>query len=113
MRFLFLILIVFIGFVGYQQHKYNEQSVKDTVSKMFQKNGYYNIKIEGINLPLSFTFLSQKVESDVFFSKDSKNGSVKVDLTPIESYPIISIFDGGGFNTKIPSLEMMNLIRFK
>tara|TARA_Y100000022_G_scaffold62210_1_gene53367 strand:- start:1562 stop:1903 length:342 start_codon:yes stop_codon:yes gene_type:complete len=113
MRFIILILIIFIGYVGYQQHQHNEQTVKESVLEMFEKNGYQNIKIDGINLPLTFTFLGQKVETDVFFSKDSRNGNVKVDLTPIETYPIMSIFGGGKFYTQIPSSEMMNLIRFK
>ena len=113
MRFIILILIIFIGYVGYQQHQHYEQTVKEPVWEMFEKNGYQNIKIDGINLPLTFTFLGQKVETDVFFSKDSRNGNVKVDLTPIETYPIMSIFGGGKFYTQIPSSEMMNLIRFK
>lgn len=113
MRFIFVILIIVFGYVGYQQHQHNEQTVKETVSEIFENNGYKNIKIDGINLPLTYTFLSQKVETDVFFSKDGRNGSVKVDLTPIESYPIMSILGGGKFYTQIPSSEMMKLIRFK
>ena len=113
MKFTILIIIIFISYVGYQQHQHNEQTVKDSILEMFKNNGYTKIKIDGINLPLSFTFLGQKVETEVFFSKDSRNGNVKVDLTPIETYPIISIFGGGKFYTQIPSSEMMNLITFK
>ena len=67
MKFTILIIIIFISYVGYQQHQHNEQTVKDSILEMFKNNGYTKIKIDGINLPLSFTFLGQKVETEVFF----------------------------------------------
>ena len=67
MWFIILVLIIFIGYVGYQQHQHYEQTVKEPVWEMFEKNGYQNIKIVGKNLLLTFTFLGQKVEIDVFF----------------------------------------------
>ena len=88
------ILIVGICWVGYVQHTYNEQSIKETTKELLEKNGFQNVVFEGINLPISYTFFSQKVVSEVFIKNNKKlGGSIDVTVTPIEGYPIVSIFD--------------------
>ena len=91
MKYLIIIIIGVIGWIDFEIHQINEVEVKKTISKQLSQNGY-NVKVSGINLPLTFTFLSSKVESEVFFEKDDRVGSIKVEVTPIGSYPIIQIF---------------------
>ena len=86
----------------------------------FQKNSnivlkYYwkKIKISGINLPLTFTFLSTKVDSEVFVQKGKRVGSFVVNVTPIGGYPILSIFDTVTYQIYFPNTEMMKLSSFK
>jgi hypothetical protein len=91
MKWIFLILIVGICWIGYVQHTHNQQSIKETTKELLEENGYSKVVIEGINLPISYTFFSQKVVSEVFI-KNINGGSIEVTVTPIEGYPIVSIF---------------------
>ena len=94
MKWIFLILIGGIFWVGYVQHTHNEQSIKETTIELLEKNGFENVVIEGINLPITYTLFSQKVVSEVFIKNNKKlGGSIDVTVTPIEGYPIVSIFD--------------------
>jgi len=113
MKYVLLIIIIVVGYFGFERHKDMEKSIKVSVSEMFKKNNYRGLSVNGINLPLTFTFLSQKVESEVFYSKGSKSGSVIVDITPIEGLPIISIFSDINYQTSIPSSQIWELSKFK
>ena len=112
MNYLIIIIIGVVGWIGFESHKDMEVEVKQTISKQLIDNGY-DVKVNGINLPLTFTFLSSKVESEVFFEKGDRVGSVKVDVTPIGSYPIIQIFDEFTYQTSISSVESIKLSSFK
>ena len=112
MKYLIIIIIGVIGWIGFETHQINEVEVKKTISKQLSQNGY-NVRVSGINLPLTFTFLSSKVESEVFFEKDDRVGSIKVEVTPIGSYPIIQIFDEFHYQTSISKMESIKLLSFK
>ena len=112
MNYLIIIIIGVVGWIGFETHKSNEFDVQKTISEQLIDNGY-DVKVKGINLPLTFTFLSSKVESEVFFRKGDRVGSVNVEVTPIGSYPIISIFDNLTYQTSISSIETMKLSSFK
>ena len=43
MKWIFLILIGGICWVGYVQHTYNEQSIKETTKELLEKNGFQNV----------------------------------------------------------------------
>jgi hypothetical protein len=112
MKYLIIIIIGLVGLIGFDAHKTNEVSVQKTISKQLSDNGY-DVEVNGINLPLTFTFLSSKVESEVFFEKGDRVGSIKVEVTPIGSYPIIQIFDNLNYQTSISSMESIKLSLFK
>ena len=112
MKYLIIIIIGVIGWIGFDTHKDIEVNVQNTISKQLSDNGY-NVDINGINLPLTFTFLSSKVESEVFFEKGDRVGSIKVEVTPIGSYPIVQIFDVFNYQTSINRNETMKLLSFK
>jgi hypothetical protein len=112
MKYLIIIIIGVVGWIGFETHKRNEVEVQQTISEQLINNGY-NVKVKGINLPLTFTFLSSKVESEVFFEKGDRVGSIKVEVTPIGSYPILQIFDNLNYQTSISSMESIKLSLFK
>ena len=112
MKYLIIIIIGLVGLIGFDAHKESEIEVKQTISKQLSDNGY-DVEVNGINLPLTFTFLSSKVESEVFFEKGDRVGSVKVEVTPIGSYPIVQIFDNLTYQTSISSTESLSLSSFK
>ena len=112
MNYLIIIIIGVVGWIGFETHKTNEVEVQQTISEQLIDNGY-DVKVNGINLPLTFTFLSSKVESEVFFEKGDRVGSVKVEVTPIGSYPIVQIFDNLTYQTSISSIESLSLSSFK
>ena len=112
MKYLIIIIIGVIGWIGFETHKSNEVDVQKTISEQLIDNGY-DVKVKGINLPLTFTFLSSKVESEVFFRKGDRVGSVNVEVTPIGSYPIVQIFDEFHYQTSISKMESIKLLSFK
>ena len=112
MKYLIIIIIGVVGWIGFETHKINEVEVKKTISKQLSQNGY-NVRVNGINLPLTFTFLSSKVDCEVFFEKGSRVGSIKVEVTPIGSYPIVQIFDEFHYQTSISKMESIKLLSFK
>ena len=112
MNYLIIIIIGVVGWIGFETHKSNEVDVQKTISEQLIDNGY-DVKVKGINLPLTFTFLSSKVESEVFFEKGDRVGSVNVEVTPIGSYPIVQIFDNLTYQTSINSIESLSLSSFK
>ena len=112
MKYLIIIIIGVVGWIGFETHKSNEVDVQQTISEQLIDNRY-DVKVNGINLPLTFTFLSSKVESEFFFEKGDRVGSVKVDVTLIGSYPIIQIFDEFTYQISISSVESIKLSSFK
>ena len=97
MKWGFLLLFGVMCWGGFFQHPYNEEIIKETTKELLEENGCSSVGIDGINLPISYTFLSKKVDSDVFFTTDDDYRSVIVTVTPIESFPIISIFISPAF----------------
>jgi len=112
MKYLIIIIVGVVGWFGLKTHNNNEVSVQKTITKEIRDNGY-DVKVSGINLPLTLTFLSSTVESEVFFKKGDRVGSMKFDVTPIGTYPIISIFDNLTYQISINSMEFMKLSSFK
>ena len=112
MKYLIIIIIGLVGLIGFDGHKENEVTVQQTITEQIKENGY-DVKVNGINLPLTFTFLSSKVESEVFFQKGNNYGSIKFDVTPIGGYPILSIFEEVQYQTSISNLEMIKLSQYK
>ena len=92
MKWILLLLISVMGYVGFVQHTQNEQSITETTQELLLDMGYGNVGIDGINLPISYTFLSEKVVSKIFFKKNGNSQSIDVTVTPMGSFPIISIF---------------------
>jgi len=84
MNYLIIIFICVVGWIGFETHKDIEVSIQHSILEKITEDGY-DVDISGINLPLTFTFLSSKVESEVFFEKGDRVGSVKVEVTPIGS----------------------------
>ena len=87
----------------------NEQSIKETTKELLEENGFGSIGIEGINLPISYTFLSQKVVSEVFIKSNGKSNSIDVTVTPIESFPIVSILVPPSYQIEIDPLNQLNI----
>ena len=106
------VLLIFIGVMcygGFVQHTHNEQSIKETTKELLEENGYGSIGVNGINLPISYTFLSEKVISEVFITKNGEHKSIDVVVTPIESFPIISIFSPPSYQISIDPLNSLSL----
>ena len=112
MNYLIILIIGVVVWWGYETHRTNEVSVQKTITKQIRDNGY-DVEVSGVNLPITFTFLSSKVESEVFFEKDNRYGSIRFDVTSIGSYPIMSIFDDLNYQTYIRKMELMKLSSFK
>lgn len=115
MKWVILILIGVLCWGGFVQHTHNEESIKETTKELLVESGYYgSVGIDGINLPISYTFLSQKVVSEVFVTKNGEHNSIKVTVTPIESFPLVSIFVPPSYQIEIdPTLnisEFLNLL---
>jgi len=108
------VLLIFIGVMcygGFVQHTHNEQSIKETTKELLEENGYGSIGVEGINLPISYTFLSQKVVSEVFIKSKGKNKSIDVTVTPIESFPIVSILVPPSYQIEIDPLDQIDVVQ--
>jgi hypothetical protein len=106
------VLLIFIGVMcygGFVQHTHNEQSIKETTKELLEESGYGSIGVNGINLPISYTFLSEKVISEVFITKNGEHKSIDVVVTPIESFPIISIFSPPSYQISIDPLNSLSL----
>ena len=112
MRWVFLILIGVMCYGGFVQHTYNEQSIKEGTKELLEDNGYGRVGVEGINLPLSYTFLAQKTVSEVFITNGGKHSSIDVIVTPIESFPIVSIFNPPSYQISINPLNSLSLGTF-
>ena len=122
MKYVFLILFsvfTIIGVFGYIKHKDLEISIKDSVQNKIFENGKRSVFVKGIHLPITLTFLSQKVKGEIILSgrkldqKGNKIFSIKVDVTPIENLPIISIFSNLEIYTEIPLSELRNLKKYR
>ena len=96
---------------GFVQHTHNEQSIKETTKELLEENGYGSIGVEGINLPISYTFLSQKVVNEVFIKSKGKNKSIDVTVTPIESFPIVSILVPPSYQIEIDPLDQIDVVQ--
>ena len=57
MNYLIIIIIGVVGWIGFETHKTNGVEVQQTISEQLIDNGY-DVKVNGINLPLTFTFVS-------------------------------------------------------
>ena len=112
MNYLIIIIIGVIGWIGFETHKDIEVSIQHSILEKITEDGY-DVDINGINLPLTFTFLSTKVDSEVFVQKGKRVGSFVVNVTPIGGYPILSIFDTVTYQIYFPNTEMMKLSSFK
>ena len=111
MKWVFLIFIGVVCYGGFVQHTHNEQSIKETTKELLEENGYGSIGVEGINLPISYTFLSQKVVSEVFIKSKGKNKSIDVTVTPIESFPIVSILVPPSYQIQIDPLDQIDVVQ--
>lgn len=112
MRWIFLILIGVLCWGGFVQHTHNEESIKETTKSLLEENGYGSVGIEGINLPISYTFLSQKVVSEVFLTKNGEQTSLNVTVTPIESFPLVSVFVPPSYQVEVdPSLNIGEFLK--
>ena len=112
MKYIFTIIIGLFCWDLFDTHQFNEVSVQKTITKQIRDNGY-DVEVSGVNLPITFTFLSSKVGGEVFFEKDNRYGSIRFDVTSIGSYPIMSIFDDLNYQTYIRKMELMKLSSFK
>ena len=112
MKYLIIIIIGVVGWLGFVTHKDTELSIQHSILEKITEDGY-DVDISGINLPLTFTFLSTKVDSEVFVQKGKRVGSFVVNVTPIGGYPILSIFDTVTYQISFPNTEMMKLSSFK
>ena len=101
MKWAVLLVVVVWGYIGVVQHTNNEESIKQTTKELLDEIGYGSFRIEGINLPLSYTLLSQKVVSEVFVEKNGENTIVKITVTPIESYPLVSVITPPSYYVEI------------
>ena len=111
MKWVILLFMVIIVGVGFLQHSIHEESIKETTIELYEENDLGSIKIDGINLPLSFTFLAQKVVAEVFYTdEDGHDRSVEIIVTPIESLPIVSIFTGSNYQINF-ALGINNLLK--
>ena len=109
MKWVFLIFVGVMCWGGFVQHTHNEEGVKEGVEELFKENGYSNIIVEGVNLPISYTFLSEKVVSEVFTKRDGRSQKIDVTITPIEGFPIVSIFFPPSFYMETQNLENLGL----
>ena len=112
MKWVFLIFVGVMCYGGFVQHTHNEQRIKETTKELLEENGYGSIGVEGINLPISYTFLSQKVVSEVFIKSNGKSNSIDVTVSPIESFPIVSIFVPPSYQIEIDPLNQINIDKF-
>ena len=105
------IFLIFIS-LGILQHDTNEESIKKTTLELLQDNGYSEVKIEDIHLPISYTVFSEKVVSEVFIINNKKRYTINVTVTPIGGTPIISIFDPPAYRIHLnPLLNLKELFR--
>ena len=112
MKWVILILIGVLCWGGFVQHTHNEESIKETTKELLVESGYGSVGINGINLPISYTFLSQKVVSEVFVTKNGEHNSIKVTVTPIESFPLVSIFVPPSYQIGIdPTLNISEFLK--
>ena len=70
--------------------------------------GYGNLGIDGINLRISYTFLSEKVVSKIFIKKNCNSQSIDVTVTAIGSFLIISIFQPPSYQMEFNPLDSSN-----
>ena len=92
MKWLFVIAVCVYGWVGYVQHTYNRESIKETVQELLMEALDSSVGISGINLPMSYTFLAQEVEAKVFMTVNGEYDTATVTVTPVEGVPIVSVF---------------------
>ena len=57
--------------------KAKEQIIKKTTLELLQDNGYSEVKIEDIHLPISYTFFSEKVVSEVIIINNKSKLSIQ------------------------------------
>ena len=112
MKWVFLIFVGVMCYGGFVQHTHNEQRIKETTKELLEEMGYGSIGVEGINLPISYTFLSQKVVSEVFIKSNGKSNSIDVTVSPIESFPIVSIFVPPSYQIETDPLNQINIDKF-
>ena len=109
MKWLMAFFIGVVGFMGFSQHTYNEEGVKETTAQILIDNDISGFSIYGINLPMSYTFLAQKVDGEVFIEFGGSSNSFTITATPIEGYPILSVFSPPTAQIEISGLELRKL----
>ena len=92
MKWLFVIAVCVYGWVGYVQHTHNREDIKETVQDVLVEALESSVGIEGINLPLSYTFLAQEVDAQVFITVNGEYDTAWVTVTPVEAAPLLSVF---------------------
>ena len=111
--FVIVFLIGLYLLIGNTIHSHNEDSVIETTDDLFKKEGFKDVSVVGINLPYTFTFLFEDVETNIFYQTDDGNsGSLEVEVKHISnSVPLIGIlFSDYKYIVSIPQIGLLNLM---
>ena len=108
-----IIIVVVIGLINVFQHNYYQKSIAETFTEGLERIDYSSPKINGVRLPLSFTFFSKKVESEVFFEDGELVDNVTVILTPLGTLPFVWFLFDSAYHLDMTQKEMEKLSPFK
>ena len=112
MKWIFILFVGVMLWGGFVQHTHNEDGINQSTKELLEENGYGSVGISGINLPISYTLFAQKVDSEVFITQNGKHRSITVTVTPIESFPIVSILSPPSYWISVDRLSNANLADF-
>ena len=109
--FVIVFLIGLYLLIGNGIHSSVEDSLIKNSEDLFKEEGFKDVSVVGINLPYTFTFLFENVETDIFYEKDGNSGSMKVNVKHFSNnIPLIGIFSDYKYIVEVPNLRLLNLI---
>jgi len=111
--FVIVFLIGLYLMIGNFVHSNVEDSLIKESEILLKENGFKDLKVVGINLPYTFTFLFEDVETNIFYQTDDGNsGSLEVEVKHISnSVPLIGIlFSDYKYIVSIPQIGLLNLM---
>jgi len=109
--FVIVFLIGLYLLIGNGIHSSVEDSLIKNSEDLFKEEGFKDVSVVGINLPYTFTFLFENVETDIFYERDGNSGSMRVNVKHLSNnIPLIGIFSDYKYIVEVPNLRLLNLI---
>jgi len=108
-----IILVVVVGVINVFQHNYYKENIGETFTQGLERIDYSSPKINDVRLPISFTLLAKKVESEILFEDSNLVDNVTVTLTPMGTLPFVWFLFDSAYHLDTTQKEIDKILDLK